>query len=166
MKHSYQHHFVAGLLLMGVLSSTPAKAQNAIGSVVIGERLELQSQLLNETRTVLIGKPATYGNGEDRYPVLYLLDDDGHFHHTTGIVNFLSRNQRIPEVLVVAIPNTDRTRDLTPPSQVKEDIDRAPTHGGADTFLRFISDELMPWVEQNYRTRPYRILVGHLRTAA
>jgi hypothetical protein len=129
--------------------------------VVIGERLELPSQLLNETRTVLIGKPASYGGGEDRYPVLYLLDGDGHFHHTTGLINFLARNQRIPEVLVVAIPNTDRTRDLTPPSQVKEDIDRAPTHGGADTFLRFMSDELMPWVEQNYRTRPYKILVGH-----
>ena len=41
---------------------------------------------------------------------------DGHFHHTTGTVNFLSRTGRIPEMIVVGIPNTtDRTRDLTPP---------------------------------------------------
>ncbi len=36
-----------------------------------------------------------------------------------------------------------------------------PTHGGADNFVRFLSDELMPWVESRYRTRPYSILVGH-----
>ena len=41
------------------------------------------------------------------------------------------------------------------------DLRFRPVHGAADVFLRFLSDELMPFVEKNYRTRPYKILVGH-----
>src|SRR5258708_20772254 len=33
--------------------------------------------------------------------------------------------------------------------------------GGADKFLSFIADELLPTIDRNYRTRPYRVLIGH-----
>jgi predicted alpha/beta superfamily hydrolase len=50
--------------------------------------------------------------------VLYLLDGDAHFHSVTGLIQFLGTgingNFVIPEMIVVAISNTDRTRDLTP----------------------------------------------------
>jgi hypothetical protein len=39
-----------------------------------------------------------------------------HFHHTTATTRFLARNQFAPEMLVVAIGNTDRTRDLSNPA--------------------------------------------------
>ena len=39
--------------------------------------------------------------------------------------------------------------------------ERRPTAGGADEFLRFLSDELIPWVEGQYRTASFRVLVGH-----
>ncbi len=136
-------------------------AQEVGKPFVIGETVEIQSQILSEARPLIIATPPSYEASEERYPVLYLLDGSAHFQYTTGVVNFLAANDRMPEVLVVAIPNTDRTRDLTPPSQVEDDAITFPTHGGADDFLRFISDELMPWVERTYRTRPYRILVGH-----
>jgi len=160
-KYGFENLFVASLLSTGILSSIPAVAQESPSLVVIGERAELQSQILDEKRVLIISKPAGYETGEDRYPVLYLLDGNRHFHHTTGTTKFLASRDRMPEVLVVAIPNTNRNRDLTPPYQSKEDSKRFPNQGGADNFLRFISDELMPWVERNYRTRPYRILVGH-----
>jgi hypothetical protein len=35
------------------------------------------------------------------------------------------------------------------------------TAGGADTFLRFLTEELAPEIERRYRTAPFRILVGH-----
>jgi pimeloyl-ACP methyl ester carboxylesterase len=34
-------------------------------------------------------------------------------------------------------------------------------NGGADDFVAFISGELVPFVEHNYRARPYRVLIGH-----
>jgi pimeloyl-ACP methyl ester carboxylesterase len=52
-------------------------------------------------------------------------------------------------------------RDLTPPSQVQQQIDVYPTLGGADQFLRFIVEELKPLVDARYRTNGYSIVVGH-----
>lgn len=33
--------------------------------------------------------------------------------------------------------------------------------GGGENFLKFIETELIPYVDKNYRTQPYRILSGH-----
>jgi predicted alpha/beta superfamily hydrolase len=91
---------------------------------------------------------------------MYLLDGDAHFHHTTGIIQFLAQQGYMPAMIVVAIPNTNRTRDLTPEPNAELARQRS-TAGGADDFLRFMSDELIPWVEGQYRTAPFRVLVGH-----
>lgn len=131
---------------------------------VIGQNVQIQSEILKESRSLTISKPDSYGNGTDRFPVLYLLDGETNFEYTAAIVHFLADSDRIPEMIVVAINNRDaehRTHDLTPPSQDEIENRFSPGNGGADAFLAFISDELVPYVEQNYRTRPYRILVGH-----
>ena len=143
------------------VAASPAFAQDADDLIVIGKKRQIESKILEEARALWISTPASYDLLEESYPVLYLLDGDTNFHHTTGAVGFLALNGRIPEMLVVAILNTDRMRDLSPPSQLPEDRERFPTHGGADNFLRFLSDELIPFIDENYRTRPYRILVGH-----
>jgi predicted alpha/beta superfamily hydrolase len=149
-------------LLSALLLVDPAaSAQTLPPQWVIGETIALESQILNETRQLIIGKPYSYDTSEDSYPVLYLLDGPSHFGYTTGITDYLSRNQRIPQMLVVAIANTNRIRDLSPPSRQEKAIDRGPTHGGADDFRRFISEELAPWIDENYRTIPHRILIGH-----
>lgn len=127
----------------------------------IGERVPFYSEIINENREILIGTPSSYDTSDESYPVLYLLDGEAHFHHVTGLTKFLAQNQQIPEMLVVGIPNTDRNRDLTPPSTDPSERSEYPTHGSADSFLRFLNEELIPFVEDNYRTRTYRILVGH-----
>lgn len=151
-----------GLLLLGVMAiNHHLFAQPKGEPITIGESFELESSVLKETRPYLIGLPDGYGESEQSYPVLYVLDGDGHFHHTTGTAKFLARSGRIPPMIIVAIPNTtDRTRDLTPPI-IKTDKSNWPTAGGADNMLRFISDELMPHIEKNYRTSPYKVLIGH-----
>jgi hypothetical protein len=127
--------------------------------VVIGTEHKLQSKLLGEERHYLVAVPEGYYDATTtRFPVLYLLDGDAHFHHVTGIVRFLAEQSRMPKVIVVGVSNTQRTRDLTPPAQG----DNVPAGaGGADTFLRFLDEELAPVIEARYRTHPYRILVGH-----
>lgn len=139
-------------------------AQNQVGPITIGETIQLQSNILKEPRSLLISKPSEYNSGTERYPVLYLLDGETHFHYTSGIVNFLAEEDRIPGMLVVGIPSGDmarRTHDLTPLSTDEMDNRFAPGNGGADAFLAFIADEVIPYVEKTYRTRPYRLLVGH-----
>jgi len=48
---------------------------------------------------------------------LYVLDGDSHFLSVSGIVQNLSEkggNKVLPEMIIVCIPNTNRTRYLTP----------------------------------------------------
>ncbi|MGJ8690398.1 MAG: alpha/beta hydrolase-fold protein [Gammaproteobacteria bacterium] len=149
------------LLLFFVNLSSTTLAQQDSTPITIGQHLSISSTLLDEERGLNVWLPRTYGSSNEHYPVLYLLDGSAHFHTATAIVNFLSINQMIPEMIVVGIDNTDRNRDLTPPSQNEVEVMRLPTHGGADKFQTFIAQELMPWVEETYRTHPYRILVGH-----
>ena len=126
---------------------------------VIGETITLKSDILNEDRQILISKPAGYDQSSAKYPVMYLLDGNAHFHHTTGIIQFLTSVGNMPQMIVVAIPNTRRTRDLTPAT--RDTSSRLQNAGGADNFLKFIRRELKPHVESNYRTQPYKLLVGH-----
>jgi len=150
--------------LIGLLAISGSVAgQDADSAITIGNKIQLESAVLEETRELWISTPRFYEDGEESYPVLFLLDGDFHFQHTTATIDFLSRNGRIPEMITIAILNTDRNRDFTPSSQNSEDIEQVPTKGGANNFLRFISEELIPYVEKNYRTKPFKILVGHSR---
>lgn len=151
------------LLLLAALLPAAARAQ-APPPYEAPERVVIKSQVLGEERVVLVRTPAAYARGAERFPVLYMTDGDAHIQHTSGTVSFLARNARMPEMIVVGISNTDRTRDLTPtrlerlPGQPNVQF---PTSGGADKFLKFIETELIPLVESKYRTQPYRALAGH-----
>ncbi len=132
--------------------------------IVIGETTTMTSKVLGEERILMVHLPNGYPSSQASYPVLYLLDGNTNFHHTVGTINSLARTGHIPQMIVVALPNTDRNRDLTPgPDLPNEETGQVglPTAGSADNFLRFISEELIPHVESTYRTVPFRILVGH-----
>ena len=156
-------HHVSSIVCAALLFGTAgySHGQGAPGSIVIGEQQTVASQVLNEDRRILVSKPAGYDDGDSRYPVLYVLDGDTSFNYTTTLTQFLATNRLVPHMLVVAIPNTSRLRDLTPASTTPTAGGQLPQSGGAAEFRTFIANELMPWVEANYRTRPYRILVGH-----
>lgn len=161
-----RHSFLAVFAFLCVAHSSigTASAQQPGGPVVIGETVRLESKLLKESRTLLIAKPAGYDGGTERYPVLYLLDAEVHFRYASALEAFLAGIDHMPKMLVVGIASGDqahRTRDLTPPSTAEMDNRFSPGGGGADAFLSFFADELIPFVEKTYRTRPYRLLVGH-----
>jgi len=122
----------------------------------IGKKISIQSDVLDEERTIIVYTPLHYDTRIDSYPVMYLLDGAAHFHHASGIVQFISNQGLIPEMIVVAVTNVDRTRDFSPTR-----IEKWPTTGGAEKFLNFLSDELIPYVDKKFRTQPFNILTGH-----
>jgi hypothetical protein len=91
-----------------------------------------------------------------KYPTLYVTDGAENYLISTAIVNFLSRIQRIPPMIIVGIPNVDRNRDLSPLF-----IEGTSDQGKGDNFLNFLKDELIPHLDNTYRTNNYRILFGH-----
>lgn len=156
------------LLFIGFTFLTKAQSDNKI---TVGTIETIHSKILNEDRKVWIHVPDGYIKGKakkEHYPVLYLLDGNTHFTSVVGMTEQLSTmngNTICPKMIVVGILNTDRARDLTP-THVESDLpmmtnEASKTTGGNENFIAFIQKELMPYVETNYPTAPYKILIGH-----
>lgn len=125
-------------------------------NIELGKIITINSEILNEERGIFVYLPVGYDESEEKYPVIYILDGRNNFAFSATTANFLSRSQRMPRSIVVGIPNTDRTRDFTPVH-----IKGNKTSGGADNFLKFLDEELIPYIDNNYRTQPYKTLYGH-----
>lgn len=128
--------------------------------------LQIDSKVLGEQRTVAISLPDSYERASTQhFPVLVLLDGPEQLAHTESLVRFLARGDKSPEMIIVAVANTQRSRDLTPalPADAKtpRPVNSEAATGGANAFLAFLSDELLPTVDQRYRTAPWRGLLGH-----
>lgn len=148
------------------------QAAKPSSDVTIGRSFSIFSETLSENRDYIVYLPSSYDNkvfAPQHYPVLYLLDGGPHFHSVSGVVQFMSSgingNRQIPELIIVAIPNTNRTRDLTPThTAIGYDGERAAfleASGGGDRFLQFINDELFEEIDSKYRTLRHRTIVGH-----
>jgi len=142
-----------------------------IASIALGQprtgtvkSLTIKSTVLGEDRIILVRTPVGYETSKLSYPVLYMTDGDAHIKHTSSSIEFLTENGRMPELIVVGVTNTDRARDLTPTKATTKNAAgdlQFPTSGGADNFLKFFETELIPEIEKQYRTQPYRIFAGH-----
>lgn len=133
--------------------------------IVIGTKHSVASEVLGENREYWVSLPESYhqpASSHKKYPLLIVLDGRSHFRSISGAVNYMSfgynRNRKIPEMIIVAVRNVNRERDFTPDKIITR---RKNNTGGADKFLAFLDGELIPQIEQEYRTMPYRILFGH-----
>jgi predicted alpha/beta superfamily hydrolase len=144
------------LILLILLSVTAFPQDNKFNT---GDILTINSVKLGEARKIFVSLPLSYATGRESYPVLYLLDGETHFQYAGGMMRYLGGAGSLPEMIVVAIPNTKRNRDFTPTAMPGQ-----PNSGGAANFLSFLEDELIPMINKNYRTAPYKILFGHSLT--
>ncbi|WP_158288400.1 alpha/beta hydrolase-fold protein [Mucilaginibacter psychrotolerans] len=139
--------------------------------IILGKTDSVYSKIIGEKRKVWIYLPGDYNDislPRKIYPVVYLLDGDGHFSSIAGMIQQLSEvngNMVLPQMIIVAIPNTNRMRDLTPSQaktsyEGKKDPALAIT-GGGEKFTAFIQQELMPHIDSAYRTAPYKLFIGH-----
>ena len=132
--------------------------------LIVGRQITVNSKILDQNRSVMIYLPSTY-NKEKLYPVIYLLDGKQHTVFTGSTMERLSEAGVIPEMIIVGIPNWDRTRDLTPTHTTRDEkgreSDSQKTSGGGNNFVDFIEKELFEYIDSAYSTMPYRIFVGH-----
>ncbi len=153
--------FICVFLVSGALASWAQDIKDG-DDVAIGKYRKIFSKVLGEERIIMVHTPEGYENGKDRYPVLYQLDGEMNTLFPKGVLltEGMAGLGNMPPFILVAIRNTDRSRDCFP---VK--IPRRPSAGGADKFLEFLTSELFPFVEKNYRTANYRILAGFSNSA-
>ncbi len=152
----------AAVALLSIVLSGGVAAQDLTPPAPL--RFVLHSSALNEDRYIFIRTPRNYDQGKDPLPVLYLTDGPNHINEIGSTIDFLAEQGRIPPLIVVGIGNTDRTRDLTPTRSNEKNDDGSvayPTSGGGDRFIDFIQNEVIPQIDQHYRTAPFRVFAGH-----
>jgi hypothetical protein len=118
----------------------------------------------------------------DPWPVVYVLDANWYFGMVTDSVRFMSWGGRTNDAIIVGIGYPAegspletwrkvvalRTHDLTPTqsdaseSYTREWLKIPVKTGGGPEFLRFLRQEVIPLIDQEYRADPgKRILAGH-----
>ncbi|MDW3192876.1 MAG: alpha/beta hydrolase-fold protein [Cytophagales bacterium] len=131
--------------------------------VVIGHRISLFSEVLNEQRDLLISLPNNYDRNIHQYPVILVLDGEYLFELTRSIVNIKSSRNEMPESIVIGIPNTadgryDMAMELRFP-------DGGGFFGDADgakinDYLSFLAQEVVPFIENRYRVNHHQTIIG------
>jgi predicted alpha/beta superfamily hydrolase len=160
---SVLNYLRSGFILFLTVLALAVSAQPD-NTIAIGERTGFNSEVLGEERFLWIHTPPGMTDNSE-LPVVYLLDGSAHFQSVSALVDYMSGNAMCPPMIVVGIENTDRGRDLSP---TKVDAThpyaaggRFDTSGGGPNFMKFVQNELFPYIESNYPTAPYRMFIGH-----
>lgn len=113
-----------------------------------------------------VALPESYSTSPQSYPVVYVLDGDLIFGMAAGLTTLAQWLAGVPEVIVVGIrydmESYDqwvrlRERDFKIP-----EVRDAPPDSAADRFLDALTQELIPFIEANYRAMPSdRCLYGY-----
>lgn len=122
-----------------------------VGKVIYHK--EFSSTLLNNKRDIIVWLPQGYESPKKKknhYPVLYMHDGQNIMDPKTAFigkdwrvdetVSKLIRQKKIKEIIIVGIYNTpDR-------------LDEYSWSDKGENYLKFLVDELKPFIDQNYRT--------------
>lgn len=148
------------LLIIVFLASAICFSMKAQGSNLYNAQKNFfNSESVDDSFHIYISLPDGYDESVKRYPVLYVLDSDVAFGMAASIARYLQIGDNIPELIVVGIgygaldksAGEKRRRDYRPAKS-----------GGSEKFLIFIKDELIPFIDSNYRTIPEdRTITGY-----
>ena len=121
-----------------------------------------ESDFLKDTRELKVQLPRNYNeNLSKEYPLIIVLDGDYMFEAVSGSVDYLSYWGNIPESIIVGVNQINTRYD---DCSVLDNIDFVPISSTAN-FYDFISEELIPYFDKNYRTTKFKVAVGHEATA-
>lgn len=157
MKNTLRLFLMLLTMIGGMVNMT--KAQDTVLRIPEMGRLDsLNSGILNQKRLIQVFIPPNYKPGSTaKYDVLYVLDGG---NWNTGLIkqvqHFLEGEGYMPPTIIVSVLGIDRNKDLTPTH-----LEGWKTSGGADKFLGFIKNELIPYVDKTYPSNGDNTLWGH-----
>ncbi len=144
------------LLIFTILTTFTFFGQQ-INSTAIREII--QSNILEDGREISIYLPPSYYSSKQTYPVLYILDGDYNFFYVSGLLELQSAiSENIPEMILIGISGKGSE---TYKKNCKPNLENIDDEGNADQYANFIEKELIPFVNEKYRTSDYKLLAGH-----
>lgn len=146
-------------IVVSLSISTNAQFRYSINKAIIKDTI-ISSKILGKNRKIDIYKPEVFSEYADVVsPVIYVFDGEAYINYFANTINMLcQRFVQMPPITIVGIENyvdsisNDRERDF-------KSVD------GVDKFMRFVSDEVIPFVEKDYKKKPFRMIVGHSNSA-
>ncbi len=133
------------ILFLSLFLSVTAQVKEA-GNITIGKKFTIQSKILNTTNDIQIYLPNSYSTSKEKYPVLYLLDGQRFFTNAVAIQKSVRSPLTLPEMIVVSV-NSKRTT-------------RRPLFGDGKKYTSFIKNDVIKFVDANFRTTKERVIFG------
>jgi len=142
------------ILLVALLTSFEALAEKDIPAVTLGKAYSLQSKVLNKEIPLSIHLPENYGSSKKSYPVLYMMGSDyrTRFAMLASTLDYMA-DKLIPAMILIGVDLPEGNRILLP--TIENQDTKIP-----DGYINFFETELMPYVENKYRTAPFKVLFG------
>lgn len=130
--------------------------------IAAGTSFLVHSKILGDDREVNVWLPAAYGQGQTRYSVVYVLDGarDQDFPHIAGLGQLGELSGTYETLIIVGVQTHKRIWELTPKATDARYFKAFPENGGATLFRRFLSEEVVPFIDTHFRTGPKRALMG------
>lgn len=155
-------NFIIAFALAALSACNGAPESSVLGNLEIFE--DFHSEFV-ENRTVRVWTPADY-DPSVKYDVIYMHDGQNLFdatltwnHQEWGVDEVLTKlmkEDRIRPVIVVGIDNSSLRYEEYYPSEICDEVPAGvlPEDFKAlgDEYLRFVVDEVKPWVDSNYST--------------
>ncbi|MDC6404652.1 MULTISPECIES: alpha/beta hydrolase-fold protein [Maribacter] len=129
------------------LSVICGNAQNSVAHNIVGTNHLIKSKVLNEERQIQIYLPVNYEDSKEHYPVLYVLDGQRLFNYAVSLSQSFKQFQLTPDFIVVGI-YTEYPKRF---QQLGE---------GKDTFIKYLSAELIPYLNKSFRTNNENLIFG------
>lgn len=142
--------FFTGLVFgatAGFAQQTPIQEGKEI---VVGRSYTIASKFLGEDREIMVALPEGYEQGDENYPVIYLLEGHWFFTYAANLAERITPHGFIQPSIIVATKMANPTRfNWLNPGLEK-----------SDQYMDFLEKELMPFVADNFRSDDRRILMG------
>jgi predicted alpha/beta superfamily hydrolase len=167
--------FVLGILLSQMMSacasqipeaqtSEPQSTILANVSIPDSQVRQLESAATGRDYDIYVLLPSDYAQNQKQYPVLYVLDGQWDFKLLDSIYGGLLYDGFVPEMIIVGITYSGEDADYS----ALRAMDYTPVHdpfvsgsGDAPKFFAFLKEQLIPFVESEYRTdASQRVLMG------
>ena len=123
---------------------------------------EFKIPQLNKTRKIWALLPHDYDNSSENYPVMYLQDAQNLFNEKAEFGNWeidkklaVMSEYKIGKIIIIAIEHAEEDR-------IKEyNVGKTVLgKGQGKKYIRFVTDTLKPYVDNNFRTKKEREFTG------
>lgn len=138
--------------------SAASTADETVKAIVSGYEFQHPSAEMGENRRYMVSLPERYLMNKRQYPSLYIIDADFQFQHVAATVKNLARMGKIPPMIVIGVANQggDDYVKTTTWSDGQDDA-----FGDAKKLQAYLSKELVPLIDQQYRTNKQKALAGY-----